>query len=275
MPDSLRDALRERLTAGAALGSVALLAVWIGPLDASLPQLATTVATGLVMTLTDAAGDAYDLRESVEAGGIGLIAVLGGTALLAFGDGSAWLPVALLSVGAWFLLDAVQTVRHEGATVEAEAGADARDGRAVYRNYVARRVHETLDAEARTRRELREALDADAGAVDAAVATLRERGVVTVVGSELRVTRSDPTRRERFRRRLGAAATRLARPVALEFDSDAATERPDPTTDRSDDRSPGRDRRASDDRLAERRSGASPGPNVDRDAVDAVNGSDE
>lgn len=229
MDHPLRDALRERFAPRSILYGAVLLAAFHVLLDASFEQLATMAAFGAVTGLTGAARDAYDLREPVEHAGLGAIAVVGGVGLLAAGEGATWLPAAFLAVGCWFLLDAVQTVRHEGAT------EDVPDGHEVYHDYVARQVHDLLADRPRTRRELGDELDADDEALDAAVEKLLTRGVVTRAGSELRVASSD---REgwwaRTRDRLAGVVGRIARPLALEFGRESEADGDDarPASDR-------------------------------------------
>lgn len=212
MGHPLHDALRERFAPRSILYGAALLAAFHVVLGASFAQLATTVAFGAISGLTAAASDAYDLREPVEHAGLGAVAVVGGVGLLAAGEGAVWLPAAFLVAGGWFLLDALQTVRHEGATEVVP------DGHEVYHDYVARQVHDLLADRPRTRRELGDELDADEGALDAAIETLLARGVVTRAGSELRVASSgEDNWLARTRDRLAGVAGRIARPLALEF----------------------------------------------------------
>lgn len=224
----LRDALRERLTAKSVGTALVFAAGFHHFFGASPIQVAATMLVGAVVGLADVAQDAYDVREAVAHGLNGAIAFAGTGLLYALGEGPPlWFLALFGSIGAWFLADAAQTARHEGV-VERE-----RDGRDVYRDYVARRVHETLEERPRTRRELRDALDADAEAVDAAVADLRERGVVVEKGSELRLDETDESAGERVANRLAGLARRIARPVALEFresdDESPARERAGPT----------------------------------------------
>jgi len=216
MADGLADALRDRIGPRSLLVGAGVLAALRVAFDASLAQLATTVATGAILGLSEAAEDAYDLRSGVRWLGFGGVAVVSGGALLAFGDGEAWLPAAFLLAGAWIVFDAVQTLRHDGL-VERET---PRDGTDVYRTYVTRRVHETLDERPRTRRELSEALDADGRDVDRAIEALRERGLLERTGSELRVSSPDRPRFETARETLRSGAGRVARPVALELETD-------------------------------------------------------
>lgn len=226
----LRDALEERLTARSVGVAFVFAAGFHHFFGASPTQVAATMLVAAVVGLGDAAGDAYDVREAVAHGWNGALAFAGTGLLYALGeDPPLWFLALFGSVGAWFLADAVQTARHEGV-VERER---ERDGREVYHEYVARRVHETLDERPRTRRELHDALDADAADVDAAVADLRERGVVVEKGSELRLDETDESTGERIANRLAGLARRIARPVALEFresdDESPARERAGPT----------------------------------------------
>ena len=212
MSHPLHEALRSRLTVRAVLATCATAAVlWL--LGLSRPALLTTAVAGGVTGVTDVVADAYDLRDPVEHAAVGAIAVVYAVATLRYGAGPRWLPIASLLLGGWFLLDAVQTVRHEGATVP----DDDRDGETVYQRYVTRRVHEVLRSQARTRRELGEELDVDDRYLDTAVMRLRERDVVVTRGSELRVTETGDGWSTRLRRRLRDAGRRVARPVRMEF----------------------------------------------------------
>ncbi|WP_459191639.1 MFS transporter [Halosimplex sp. J119] len=206
MAETLPEALRERLSFRAALQWVGLLAFLWYVLDPSPAQFATTVLSMAVFGLTELVTDTYDVRQSVKNVGLGLYALVGGTAMALFDDGSPWLPVAFVLVGLWFVADAVQTVRHEGATEEEPTG------REVYHDYVARQVHEAVEERSYTRRELYETLEADDEAVDAAVERLESRGVVVREGSSIRATEPDDSGR------LGKLAARIARPITLELE---------------------------------------------------------
>ncbi|WP_436911089.1 MFS transporter [Halosimplex marinum] len=209
MADSLREALRDRLGFWPALQWIAVGAVLWHLLDPSPAQFVTTAVSMAVFGLSELVTDVYDVRQSVRNAGFGVYALVGGAAMLLLGDsGLVALPVAFLLVGAWFVADALQTVRHEGAT------EDEPTGREVYRDYVGRRVHEALDDGPLTRRELSEALDADDEAVDAALAKLRSRGVVVREGSAFRVADSDD---DGVAARVAGLARRIARPLTLEF----------------------------------------------------------
>ncbi|ELZ29593.1 hypothetical protein C475_01551 [Halosimplex carlsbadense 2-9-1] len=208
MSESLRDALRERVTVWATLQWAVALAVLYHLLDPSPAQFLTTTVSMGVFGLSELATDVYDVRQLVRNAGFGVYALVGGAAMLLSGPNVVAFPVAFLLVGTWFVLDAVQTVRHEGAT------EDEPTGREVYHDYVGRRVREALDEGPRTRRELTEALDADDEAIDAAVETLESRGVVVREGSAIRAVDPDD---DGIAARVAGLARRIARPLTLEF----------------------------------------------------------
>lgn len=214
MPSTLREAVRERLTlrsVAAFLVAVAMLRVVV---DASVPQLAVTALLSLVAGSADVAREVYGVRESVASGWAGAVAVIGSLGLLAFDGGPVWFSALFLLAGAWLLFDAVQTARHEGLT------EDEPTGREVYRDYVGRRVEESLEARPRTRRELFDTLDADDETVEAALARLQERGVVEQEGSEFRLREDeDAGALARVRGGVVGLARRIARPVTLELGS--------------------------------------------------------
>lgn len=239
MSESLRGALRERLSFWSVLQWVGLLAVLWYLLNPSPVQFATTVVSMGLFGLSELASDVYDLRESVRQSGFGIYALVGGTALLMYGDEGVWLPAAFLLVGAWFVLDGVQTVRHEGATESEPSGRD------VYHDYVGRQVVAALEEGPRTRRELSEALVADDDAIAAAVAKLERRAVLTRDGSAVRLTESDSEGMgARAAGTLGWFARRVARPLTLELEPDEgvtesatslARSNPDDSTDSTGD----------------------------------------
>ncbi|WP_436926820.1 MFS transporter [Halosimplex amylolyticum] len=231
MAETLREALRERLGFWAALQWAGVLAFLWYVLGPSPAQFITTLVSLAIFGLTELVTDVYDVRQSVRNGGIGVYALVGGVAMALFDDGTLWLPVAFVLVGLWFVADAVQTVRHEGAT-ETE-----RTGREVYHDYVARRVHETVEERPHTRRELSEVLEADDDAVDAAVERLESRGVVVREGSSIRAAESeDPGVVGRLRERSGGFVRRLARPLTLELSKPDDDESPPAATERDRDR---------------------------------------
>lgn len=213
MASALRSELEERLSLRSIAGWFLVLAALRFLFDASVLQLAWLTTTGVVGGLTEVVVDAYGVRDDVTNLGVALPLLVGGGALLVLDDGPAWVSVGFLAAGLWIVFDVVQTLRHEGVTVD-----DApRDGREVYRDYVARRVHETLRAEPRTRRELVADLAADADDVDAALDRLVDEGAVERRGSELRVV--EQSEESGPRQWLGRTLRRVARPISLEFRS--------------------------------------------------------
>lgn len=227
MSTSLGDALRERLELRPVLVWLALTAVLYFFGTPPLQLAATTVMSG-VIGLYDVLADSYDLRESVRHVGLGAAMVLGGGGLLMFDESSVLLPVTFLVLGVWFILDAIQTVRHEGIT------EPSRDGHDVYRDYVARRVHETLKERPQTRRELGESLDADDEAIDMAVEHLLDRDVIKRTSSELRVPPStDRSRLDHARGWIAGMISRIARPITIEFDGSTRADQRDDRTDRN------------------------------------------
>jgi len=216
MPTSstLQEAVRERLTLRAVVYFLVAVAILRLVVDASVPQLAVTAVLSLVTGAADVVRDVYDVRQSVTSAWAGAVAVVGSAALLGLGEGPVWFSVTFLLIGAWFLLDAVQTVRHEGLT------EDEPTGREVYRDYVGRQIHETLDERPHTRRELFDALEADDHTVETALDRLRERRVVVQEGSEFRLDgATDDRGLAGARNALVDFARRIARPVTLELQS--------------------------------------------------------
>ncbi len=222
MADSVPAALRERATTRSVIGWLVVVAFLYAVLGSSPLQLATSLVTGAVVGLAGLLTEVYDLRSEVESLGVGLVALIGGTALTVLDGGPASAGVSMLLVGGWLSLDAVQVLRHEGMR---EPTAE-RDGHEVYRAYVTRRVHETLRDEPRTPRELRESLEADADVVDEAVEALERRGTVVSAGSELRVADAEETTESgplaRTRSTVAGWIRRLLRPVTMEFETDAS-----------------------------------------------------
>lgn len=212
MSESLRDALRGRLEFWSVLQWIGVLAVLWYVLDPGPVQFVTTVVSMGLFGLSELASDVYDLRESVRLSGFGVYALVSGTVLLLFSADDVLLPAAFLLVGAWFVLDGVQTVRHEGVT-ESEPS-----GREVYRDYVGRQVVAALDDGPRTRRELSEELAADEDAIDGAIAKLERRDVLTREGSAIRLTEAESAgMAARAAGKLGWFARRISRPFTLEL----------------------------------------------------------
>lgn len=215
MSTPLGDALRERLELRTILTWFALMA-GLYFLGSSPLQLATTVTISAIFGLNNILADIYDLRESIKHSGLGAVAVLGGVTLAVSGD-AVLLSIIFLIIGSWFILDVVQTIRHEGIT------EPPRDGHDVYHNYVARRVHEILKEHPQTRRELGESLDADDEAIDMAVERLLDRDVIKQTGSEFRVSPSS----DRGWEWIAGRVNRVAQPITIEFSGDT----PDSTHD--------------------------------------------
>ncbi|WP_226023029.1 MFS transporter [Halomicrobium salinisoli] len=216
MASALRSELEERLSLRSIAFWLVFLAGFRVVFDASVPQLAWLTTTAVVGGLAEIAVDAYGVRDDVRHLGFALTALVGGGALLVLDGGPAWVSAGLLVAGLWVCLDVVQTLRHEGVTVDDEP----RDGHEVYRDYVARCVRRALRKRPRTRRELVDDLAADAADVDAALDRLADEGAIERRGSELRVVEStEPTGLAAVADRLRSVARRLARPVALEFRS--------------------------------------------------------
>lgn len=222
MAETLRGALRERATTRALVGWIVVVGVLYAVLGSSPLQLATSLATGAVVGAARLITEVYDLRDEVESLALGVVSLAGGAALVAVEGGHQPAGVAFLLIGAWTVLDAGQVLRHRGV---ADPAAD-RDGREVYREYVGRRVHEAVQDQPRTPRELREALDADGEVVDRAVEELEARDVLRRVGGELRSAddrQDDRGLPARTRSAIAAGLRRLARPVAIEFESQSST----------------------------------------------------
>lgn len=230
MTDSVRTAVRDRVSLRAALVWFGLVAFSVWFIDGSIAQVGTSLVMGVVLGLSELLSEVYDLRGEVRSFGFGLVVLLSGVALFTLGSsgGVWWLPVLLAGVGGWVALDAVQTFRHEGLFI-ADDGEDP-DGRDVYHDYVTRRVDETLCERALTRRELSTELDPDDAALDRALAELDDRDLLVREGSELRVrSPSKPGALARTRGLAATVAARLARPLTVEFENESPA---DDATDR-------------------------------------------
>lgn len=218
MADSIRTAFRERLQPRTMLVWVAFLAVLLWFLDDSLMQLGVTLGTGIVLGVANVLIEVYDLHSAVESLGIGLVSLFGGVVLFVLNT-DVGASIVLLLMSCWMVFDATQTLRHEG--LRDDERHESRDGHAVYHDYVVRRVHETLRERALTRLELSKTLDADDEAIDRALETLAERGVLSRNGSELRVSPPPkPGAIGRVRNGITAAFSRLARPITIEFEDE-------------------------------------------------------
>lgn len=220
MAETLREALREQVTLRAVAQWLVAGGILYFLLDPAPIQFITTTVSMGIFGLSELVTDVYDVRRSVRNGGFGVYALVGGAAMVLSDPNVVALPIAFLLVGAWFVVDAVQTARHEGAT------EDQPTGREVYHDYVGRRVHEALEDGPRTRRELSEALDADDEAVDAALAKLQSHGTVVREGSAFRL---DDTDDGGMSARVVGLARRIARPLTLELDREPSDDGGEPT----------------------------------------------
>ncbi|WP_049900488.1 MFS transporter [Halococcus agarilyticus] len=241
MADSVRVAVRERVSPRAILAWLGLVAFSVWFFDGSVTQTATSLTATGIFGLSELLTEVYDLREIVRTLGFGLMALLSGVALFVLGGtGTWWLPVVFAALGGWLALDAVQTLRHEGLFID--EGDEDPDGRDVYHDYVTRKVDRTLREQPLTRRELSDALDPDDAALDRAVAELDDRDLLVREGSELRVrSPPEPSTLARARGLATTAAARLARPLTIEFDdeptADDGTDRYSPAPEPVDSRS--------------------------------------
>jgi len=239
MADSVRVAVRDRMSYRAVLTWLGFVVITFWLLDGSLAQAVTSLVTTLILGLSELLTEVYDLRGAVRWFGVGLVALLSAAALFALGSsgGVWWLPALLAGVGALIAFDAIQTLRHEGLFIDND---DANpDGRDVYHDYVTRKVDETLRERSLTRRELSTVLDPDDEALDRALAELDDRDLLVREGSALRVrSPPEPGALVRARGLAATAAARLARPLTVEFDdespADDGTDRYDPTPERAD-----------------------------------------
>lgn len=239
MADSVRAAVRDRVSLRAALIWLGFIAFSVWFADGSIAQVGTSLVMGVVLGLSELLSEVYDLRGEVRSFGFGLVVLLSGVALFTLGSsgGVWWLPVLLAGIGGWIALDAVQTFRHEGLFI-ADDGEDP-DGRDVYHDCVTREVDETLRERPLTPRELSTELDPDDAALDRALAELDDRDLLVREGSELRVcSPPEPSALARARGLAATGAARLARPLTVEFDDepsgDDGVDRYDPTPERAD-----------------------------------------
>lgn len=222
MADSVRGAVRDRLRRPEiVLFWVAYVVFLFWMLDGAMVQLGVTLVTAVVFGASELLTDVYDLRSDVQSLGLAFMTLLGSLSLFAFGgsDSDMGAAVVFALAGGWMALDATQTLRHEGWKEDTHD----RDGREVYHEYVVRRADSELRERALTRRELGNELDADKAAIDRALDTLAERGLLSRNGSELGVSSPpQPGPLERARSGIAASLARLARPLTIEFADDAS-----------------------------------------------------
>lgn len=223
MADSVRAAVRDRLRPRSILAWCGFVAFLFWASDDATTLVGTSLVSAVVVGLSDVLAEVYGLRPEIESLGTGLIFLLSATGLSVFGDGAWWVSGSLVAITGWWVLDTIQTLRHEGLTVDEDD--ESRDGRDVYHDYVTRKVDETLREQPLTRRELSDALDPDDAALDRAVAELDDRGLLVREGSELR-TRSppEPGALARARGLAATAAARLAQPLTVEFEGESSAD---------------------------------------------------
>ncbi|MFB6228784.1 MAG: hypothetical protein ABEH88_09540 [Halobacteriales archaeon] len=225
----LREEIEDRIETRSLLMLAVVAWISIEAFDAAPEQLAATTIGSAIAGGAGLVADAFDLQDGVRTSGLGLASLFGGAALFA-AEGAVVLPAALGLVGLWLAVDGAQSLRHAGIEEPAEAQPD---GEAVYRRYLRRRIRELLSDRSRSRTELHEAMDADADDIDAALAELRERDLVSLRGGVYhRDTPETPGRLARGRNWLAGIARRLGRPVTVEFrDDDPYGEREETTPD--------------------------------------------
>jgi hypothetical protein len=210
----LREAIENRIEARSLIVLAGFAWVSIEVFDAAPAQFAATLIGSAIAGGAGLVADAFDLQEGVRYGGLGLASLFGGVALF-LAEGSTLIPAVLGLVGAWLALDGVQSVRHGG--IEAQEDPQP-DGEAVYRGYLRRRIRKHLGDRSRSRTELYEAMDADTADIDAALAELRDRDLVSLRGGVYhRDTPESPGRLARGRNWVVASLRRLARPVTVEL----------------------------------------------------------
>lgn len=208
----LREELEDRIGARSFLAFSVLAWVSIEAFDTAPEQFAATLVGSGIAGGTGLVADAFDLRKGVRTGGLGLASLFGGAALFV-ARGAVALPAALGLVGGWLVLDGVQSVRHGGIEKPVETQPD---GEAVYRAYLRRRIRELLGDRSRSRSELHEAMDADPADIDAALAELRERDLVSLqAGTYHRDAPESPGGLTRARNWLLRSVRRVAQPVTV------------------------------------------------------------
>ncbi|WP_436929330.1 hypothetical protein [Halosimplex halobium] len=201
MSPTVRESLRAEIDRWWVIAAVGIVVVFAGVLEATAAELAVVLAALHAekgATVAEAAGVAREwVAEAASAlaagGGAGILWALGSDPSLAFvvlfagvrsGYGAAKAGLAASGSGR----DDPSTATDRAGSVTDRAGSTDRA------------VRSALADRARTRRELREAADADDEAVDAALARLRDRGAVERAGSEYRLgPESDPGFVERLR----------------------------------------------------------------------------
>lgn len=213
----LREEIEDRIEVRSLLVLAGFAWVSIEVFDAAPEQFAATLVGSAIATGAGLVADAFDLQEGVRYGGLGLAGLFAGVALFV-ANGAVALPAALGLIGLWLVLDGVQSVRHGGIGKPAETQPD---GAAVYQAYLRRRIRGLLGDRPRPRTELHEAMDADPDDIDAALAELQERDLVSLRGGVYhRDAPESPGGIARARAWLIKSVRRVARPVTVELRDD-------------------------------------------------------
>ncbi|WP_436911088.1 hypothetical protein [Halosimplex marinum] len=201
MSPSIRESLREEIDHWWVLAAVGIVVVFAGVLDATAAELAVVLAVLHAEKGSTVAEAAGVVREWVAEAASALAAVGGAGILWALGSDPS-LAFVVLFAGVRSGYGAAKTVlAASGSGRDGAARATDRAGSVTDRaGSTDRAVRSALEDRARTRREVREAVDADPDAVDAALVRLRDRGAVERAGSEYRVApEPDPGFVERLR----------------------------------------------------------------------------
>ena len=185
MFDALHRAARERYSFQRLLVTAAVVVVLVTVLDLAPDDLAVLAVVFLlgeaVALLDDTPGvDSRHLR-----GGLGLLVLLGGLALLygvlTGGQGALWLPVGVALFGAWLLADAAADLYH-GRTGETEGPPEPSSGELMLLMSHAHLVSSELEDGPRTVPELATACDLTESRIEETLAYLTDAGVVSADG---------------------------------------------------------------------------------------------
>src|SRR5699024_1252803 len=219
MAESVREAIRDRVTLRPVLAYVAVFGFLFWFFDEPVIQLGTSLATGLVMGFSGILAEAYDLRSKLKSLVYGLVVLVSGVGLFSLGDSGSCAGLAFMIAGSWIVLDSGQVLRRDGLKTDETPD---RDGHEVFQEYVTRQVDSALREQGLTRRELGVRLEADDAAIDRALSTLDDRGLLTRHGSELGVSSPPkPGVIGRVRNGIEHSVGRLARPLTIEFENES------------------------------------------------------
>jgi hypothetical protein len=213
----LREEIEDRIDGRSILMLAVVAWVSVEAFDAAPEQFGATMIGGAIAGGAGLVADAFDLQEGVRYGGLGLASLFSAVALFV-AEGSTLIPAALGLIGVWLVLDGVQSLRYGGI---GERDDPQPDGEAVYRQYLRRRIRELLGDRSRSRTELYEVMDADTEDIDATLAELRERDLVSLRGGVYhRDAPESPGGLARARNWLIRSCRRLAQPVTVAFRDD-------------------------------------------------------